>query len=62
MNAQSKGLIARIAAILAGCLVYLILIYRYGVAWYWAFVFGAVVLIVLQLVLLRLVASSDRRE
>ncbi len=62
MNAQSKGLFARLLAIVAGCLVYLVLIYRYGVAWYWAFVFGAVVLIVLQLVLLRLVANSDRRE
>ncbi|MBN9247772.1 hypothetical protein [Hyphomicrobium sp.] len=61
MNVQSKGLIARVAAIVAGALVYLILIYRYGVAWYWAFVFGALVLIVLQILLLRLAASSDGR-
>ncbi len=61
MNAQSKGLFARLLAILAGCLVYLVLIYRYGVAWYLAFVLGALVLIGLQLVLLRLVGKSDGR-
>ena len=61
MNAQSKGLFARLLAIVAGCLVYLVLIYRYGVAWYWAFVLGAIVLVVLQLVLLRLVRDSDGR-
>lgn len=59
MNAQSKGLFARLLAIAAGCLVYLVLIYRYGVTWYWAFVLAALVLIVLQLVLLRLVGDSD---
>jgi hypothetical protein len=60
MNAQSKGLFARLIAIAAGCLVYLILIYRYGLAWYWAFVFGALVLIVLQLVLLRLAGTTNK--
>ncbi len=59
MNAQSKGLIARLIAILAGCLVYLVLIYRYGVAWYWAFILGAGVLIVLQLLLPRMISASD---
>lgn len=59
MNALSKGLIARLIAILAGCLVYLVLIYRYGVAWYWAFVIGACVLIVLQLLLPRMIGASD---
>lgn len=61
MNALSKGSIARIAAIVAGALVYLVMIYRYGIAWYWAFLLGALVLIVLQIFLVRLVANSDRR-
>lgn len=59
MTAQSKGLFARLIAILAGCLVYLVLIYRYGVIWYWAFVVGACVLVALQLVLPRMIGNSD---